>query len=283
MVIREALEYGKIHLSNNLYTNPLDESRKILSFLLKQDLSFVYINPDHPLDEGVRKRFLEIINKRSIGLPLEYIINEKNFYGRDFYVDERVLIPRWDTENLVSQVIELSLGREEIEILEIGVGSGAVSLTLGIELKEAKITGVDISYKALEVCKINKEKLGVKNVTFIYSDLFSNVEGKYDIIVSNPPYIKTRNMKELQKEVTYEPCLALDGGADGLDFYKSIAEKSKEYLYSEGILIFEIGHNQRKDLVDILEKNNYTNINWKKDLQGLDRVIWGHKEMKKNV
>lgn len=278
MVIGEALQYGKKSLSNNLYTDPLNESRKILSFLLNKDLSFVYVNLDFTLDEEVENRFVEIIYKRKSGLPLEYIINEKNFYGRDFFVDERALIPRWDTENLITATKDISEKIEKPKILEIGAGSGAISITLALEIKDSQVLGVDKSKEAIEVCEINKEKLDVDNVYFAYSDLFSNVFKKYDIIVSNPPYIKSEDIETLQLEVIHEPRIALDGGEDGLYFYREITEKSLKYLDDFGVLIFEIGHDQGMEVSEIMKLNGFKNISIKKDLQGHDRVIWGVKE-----
>ena len=278
MVIKEALIYGEKNLSNNLYTDPKNESRKILSFLLNEDLSFVYVYPEFKLDENIRDRYIQIIEKRKNGLPLEYIIQEKNFYGRDFFVDERALIPRWDTENLISQVVHIAKSISRPKILEIGAGSGAISLTLGIEIEDSSILGVDISKKALEVCEINKKIHQIENVSFGYSDLFSNVEGKYDIIVSNPPYLKTKDLMDLQVEVTHEPSGALDGGEDGLYYYRQITKESINYINPNGFLAFEIGYDQGDAVKEILEENNFEKIEIKKDLQGLDRVIWGVKE-----
>ena len=277
MVIREALEYGSKNLENNLYTNPLNESRQILSFLLEKDISFLYIYPDFQLNKEVEEKFVKIINKRRENYPLEYILNSADFYKRDFYVDERCLIPRWDTENLIEAVKEKSKNISNPKILEIGPGSGAISITLALELKNAFITGADISKDALKVCNINLNKYQIDNVEFIYSNLFENIKNKYDIIISNPPYIKSEEMNSLQEEVKKEPVLALDGGEDGLDFYKTISEESRDYLKKDGFLIFEIGHDQYDKVKEILINNKYIDINYKKDIQGFKRVIFGKK------
>lgn len=277
MVIREALEYGYKNLENNLYTNPLNESRQILSFLLEKDISFLYIYPDFQLNKEVEEKFVKIINKRRENYPLEYILNSADFYKRDFYVDERCLIPRWDTENLIEAVKEKSKNISNPKILEIGPGSGAISITLALELKNAFITGADISKDALKVCNINLNKYQIDNVEFIYSNLFENIKNKYDIIISNPPYIKSEEMNSLQEEVKKEPVLALDGGVDGLDFYKTISEESRDYLKKDGFLIFEIGHDQYDKVKEILINNKYIDINYKKDIQGFKRVIFGKK------
>lgn len=277
MVIREALEYGSKNLENNLYTNPLNESRQILSFLLEKDISFLYIYPDFQLNKEVEEKFVKIINKRRENYPLEYILNSADFYKRDFYVDERCLIPRWDTENLIEAVKEKSKNISNPKILEIGPGSGAISITLALELKNAFITGADISKDALKVCNINLNKYQIDDVEFIYSNLFENIKNKYDIIISNPPYIKSEDMNFLQEEVKKEPVLALDGGVDGLDFYKTISEESRDYLKKDGFLIFEIGHDQYDKVKEILINNKYIDINYKKDIQGFKRVIFGKK------
>lgn len=277
MVIREALEYGSKNLENNLYTNPLNESRQILSFLLEKDISFLYIYPDFQLNKEVEEKFVKIINKRRENYPLEYILNSADFYKRDFYVDERCLIPRWDTENLIEAVKEKSKNISNPKILEIGPGSGAISITLALELKNAFITGADISKDALKVCNINLNKYQIDDVEFIYSNLFENIKDKYDIIISNPPYIKSEEMNSLQEEVKKEPVLALDGGVDGLDFYKTISEESRDYLKKDGFLIFEIGHDQYDKVKEILINNKYIDINYKKDIQGFKRVIFGKK------
>ena len=190
MVIKEAIEFGRDKLKESLYTDPIKESRFILSFLLNKDLSFILINPDYELDEKTAEDFTNIILQRQAGQPLAYLIKTANFYGRDFFVDPRALIPRWDTENLVEQVIDLAMTIESPRILEIGAGSGAISITMGIEIPKAKVSGVDISPAALEVCNINLERYKDAKVEFFKSNLYENISGHYDIIVSNPPYIK---------------------------------------------------------------------------------------------
>lgn len=280
MVIKEALEYGYNNLSNCLYTEPLNESRKLLSFLLNKDLSYIYINQDFKLDVEVEKKFKSIIQKRKAGYPLEYIINSKYFYGREFYVDQGALIPRWDTENLIEAVKEYANTKDNLRILEIGAGSGAISITMALEIPKAIVDGVDISSEALEVCMINLEKYKLKNLSFYQSNLFENVKGKYDIIVSNPPYINRKDLVGLQIEVQKEPILALDGGEDGLDFYRKISKEAGQYLNSNGLLFFEIGYNQYEEVKKLLEENAFSNIEYKRDLQGYIRVIWGVKEEK---
>lgn len=274
MVIKEAIEFGRDKLKESLYTDPIKESRFILSFLLNKDLSFILINPDYELDEKTAEDFTNIILQRQAGQPLAYLIKTANFYGRDFFVDPRALIPRWDTENLVEQVIDLAMTIESPRILEIGAGSGAISITMGIEIPMAKVSGVDISPAALEVCNINLERYKDAKVEFFKSNLYENISGQYDIIVSNPPYIKRADLESLQSEVKKEPLNALDGGEDGLDFFRDIIKSAKDHLKESGYLVFELGAGQYEDVKKILLANNFTNIGYKKDLQGIIRVIW---------
>ncbi len=277
MRIKEALEYGREKLNKNQYIDPLGESRFILGRLLKKDILYIHLNIDQELAEDIQNEYMEIITKRSNNIPLQYIFSESNFYNRDFYVDERVLIPRWDTEVLVEEVIRLSKDFSSPKILEIGVGSGAVSITIGKEIIDSKVVGLDISDGALEVANTNLNKFKVTNVSFLKSNLFENIKDKYDIMISNPPYIKSKDMGTLQEEVKKEPTLALDGGDDGLDFYRRITCESPYYLKESGLLVFEIGHDQYSDIKRIFQENNFVNIGYKKDLQGFIRVVWGTK------
>lgn len=272
MVIRDALQYAIEELGDNKDFS-LNESRLILSFLLNKDLSFIHIHTDYDLDESTRKEFKEIIAKRKNNIPLQYIFKKAYFYGRDFYVDERVLIPRFDTEILVEKTINLAKNLDNPSILEIGTGSGIISISLSKEVENAKITAVDISSPALEVAKFNASNLQATSIDFMHSDLFENVGGKYDIIVSNPPYIDKIHMDKLQKEVKYEPELALYGGLDGLKFYEKIIKRAKNYLKDNSFILFEIGYDQFEDVKKLLEVSGYQDIDYYLDIQGYKRVI----------
>ncbi|MDO5650370.1 MAG: peptide chain release factor N(5)-glutamine methyltransferase, partial [Gallicola sp.] len=182
-------------------------------------------------------------------------------------------IPRFDTENLVHEVIGISKSMDSPQILELGSGSGAIACTLAMEVKKSDVIGADISDDALKVCNINKERYKINNLNFIKSDLFKNVEGIYDIIFSNPPYIKSDEMSVLQREVKWEPELALDGGVDGLDFYKKIIKESPNHLKYGGYLFFEIGYDQGLSVKQLLLDGGFNKIEIIKDLQGFDRVI----------
>ena len=206
----------------------------------------------------------------------------------NFYVDENVLIPQPDTEILVEEIINKynknineCINKEDdterkIEILDLCTGSGAIGISLAKYIKNSKVTCTDISMKALQVAKLNAEKnLVHKNMEFILSDLFENLqERKFDIIVSNPPYIKTEVINKLEKSVQNEPHLALDGGKDGLDFYKIISEESYKFLKLNGEIYLEIGYDQKEEVIKLLENTNkYEDIVCIKDLAGNDRVV----------
>lgn len=276
MVISEILKYGEENLSKNQYTDAKSESRRILSFLLNRDESFVLTNLDYEIDESTEKKFKAVIERRKNHEPIQYIFNRAHFYGREFYVDRGALIPRWDSENLI-EVVKDICKKEEPEILEIGCGSGAVSITLGMEIENAKVLGVDISRDALRVSNVNLEKYKLSNVKFYKSDLFKNIYSTYDIIISNPPYIKTEEMKNLQEEVKREPASALDGGMDGLEFYRNIIDEAYDFLNEDGYIVFEIGYDQFEPVKNLLISNGFKNIRYKRDLQGYKRVIYAER------
>ena len=209
--------------------------------------------------------------------PIQYITNHQEFFGYDFYVDENVLIPQPDTEILVEECIEISTKLEEmcktnIRILDLCTGSGAIAISLAKNIKNANIIASDISEKALEVAKKNSILNNVK-IEIIHSDLYENIKEKFNIVISNPPYIRTEVIKTLSEEVKKEPHLALDGGEDGLMFYRKIIKKSKEILEENGYLLLEIGFDQKQEVIDILKENNYKNIYSKKDLGNNDRIV----------
>ena len=199
--------------------------------------------------------------------------------GLDFKVNEDVLIPRQDTELLVENAITyIKSVKGDVDVLDMCTGSGCIAISIDRLCENAKVTAVDFSGKALVVAKENNA-LNKANVTFFQSDLFENVEKQYDVIVSNPPYIKTEEIESLMDEVRiHEPMMALDGDCDGLKFYKKIAKEGRQYLRSNGIIFFEIGYDQGQTVPAILEENGYKDIKVYKDLSGNDRVVTAGKE-----
>ena len=224
--------------------------------------------------------YMEKISKREEHIPLEYILGYTEFMGLTFLVREGVLIPRQDTELLVERVLNYlkqKIQGKKVKVLDMCTGSGCIAISIKKLAENVDVTAVDLSPKALKVAIDNAKQLDAK-VTFIESDLFENVSGKYDIIVSNPPYISKSDIETLMEEVkNHEPMMALDGDEDGLIFYKKISEKLNEYLSDDGMIFYEIGYDQGKTVPDILKQYNFKDINVYKDLSGNDRVVIARK------
>lgn len=285
MVINSLLKIGMEELEGIEYINPLLEARLLLEYILDVDQMYILINGNSDVNEDDEKNFLELIKKRKTGYPLQYIIKNANFMGLDFYVEEGVLIPRSDTEVLVEYLLEYidDLNTKDINLLDIGIGSGAIVLSTAYFKPYINAFGIDIENKPIEVTEKNIKKLEIKNVKILKGNLFEPIDNKdyynyFDIITSNPPYIDTEVIKSLQKEVKdFEPMIALDGGEDGLDFYRKIVLESKKFLRENGLLIFEIGYDQGIRVSKLLEQEEFKNIKILKDIQKLDRVVLGFK------
>lgn len=267
MEIREALIKGKEYYKDSKFADENREMKLILSTLLEVDSTYLYIHDDQELSKEIEDKFFDILTRRKQGEPLQYILGNQDFYKYNFIVKKGVLIPRYDTEISVSTI--LSKLNDGDRMLEIGSGTGCVSISVALE-KDVLIDAVDISDIAIENTRLNIEKFNLKNVNIIKSDVYENIDGKYDIIYSNPPYIKTEEIASLQAEVQHEPLLALDGGEDGLDVYKKIIKGLDSHLNENGYLILEIGFDQAEDLRNLLEGYKVEVI---KDLSGHDRVI----------
>ncbi|CEQ25733.1 peptide chain release factor N(5)-glutamine methyltransferase [Paraclostridium sordellii] len=282
MTIREILIKYMEKLSSISDTPKLDTEILLQKALGDVDRLYIQLNLDKKLSDEELKCFNEMINDRLNGRPIAYIVKNREFMALDFYVEEGVLIPRPDTEPLVEEVIELSKEMKDVTIVDIGTGSGAISVSLAKYIKNSYVYSLDISDKALSIGKKNAVNNEVDDkIEFIKSDVFTGIKDrnlKLDIIVSNPPYIKKEDIKTLHTQVKdYEPYIALEGGEDGLDFYRTITEESLKYLKSNGILAFEVGHDQANDVCTIMENHGYKKIYTKKDLQGIDRVVIGFK------
>ena len=239
-------------------------------------------------DEEIEKirYFIQKIGREKF--PVQYLLNEQEFYGRKFYVDKGVLIPRQDTEILVEKMIDTlkdKVLKNEIhpKILDIGVGSGIIGITAALEIESSYVLGVDISDKALETAQKNKEILKVSNIKFLKSDLFENVEFReFDMIVSNPPYISLNEVGIMSDDtLLHEPSEALFAENNGLYFYYEICQKASDYLADFGYLLFEIGYKQGKNVAKIMASSGFKNIEVVKDLAGLDRVVIGQKIINK--
>ena len=279
-----------------LEKNSIDESKLIaeiiFSHVLNVDRMMLFTKyRDEIEDEKIEKirYFIQKVGREKF--PVQYLLNEQEFYGRKFYVDKGVLIPRQDTEVLVEKMIEILknniLKNKNLEknlkihpkILDIGVGSGIIGITAALEIKDSYVLGVDISEKALETAEKNKELLKVPNIKFLKSNLFENVEFKqFDMIVSNPPYISLNEAGIMSDDtLLHEPSEALFAENDGLYFYYEICQKALDYLADFGYLLFEIGYKQGKNVAKIMTNSGFKNVEVIEDLAGLDRVVVGQK------
>lgn len=256
--------------------NPRLDAEVLLSHVLQKDRLYLYVHFDQPLEERELAVFREAVKKRAARLPVAYITGSKEFMGLDFQVTPAVLIPRPDTEILVETALKLLENKENPEILDIGTGSGAICISMLVNLPTAHGTTVDISADALAVAKSNGEKHEVtERLTFCQGDLFAPVKGKkFHAILSNPPYIPKADILELTPEVRQEPNLALDGGTDGLDFYRRIVEESKQYLVAGGFVAMEVGIDQAQLVVAMAEKTGFFKVSAiVKDYGGIERVV----------
>lgn len=274
MTIKQAITKGMIMLKSNNVESPKLKARLLLQYVLDKPRQYIIVYDNKEIDKQQQWQYFVNIKKLTKGIPLQHITHRQEFMKMDFFVDENVLIPRSDTEILVEEVIKIAQKYNSPRILDLCTGSGAIAISLKKFVPNADITAVDISEKALEIAQKNAEKLEAK-INFVKSDLFDKLDNKkFDIIVSNPPYIRKDEIKKLSEEVQKEPKIALDGGEDGLDFYRIIAEQAINYLKTGSFLCFEIGYNQKNDVIKIIEdEQNYKNTYCKKDLYGNDRII----------
>ena len=271
MKIKEMIEYGKKNLIKKEDAYIL--SRMLAKHFLRVDDTYLIINGEEEVKPFIFDFFQSAIQLLDNGMPIQYITNKQEFMGLSFYVDENVLIPQPDTEILVEEVLN-KINKQD-KILDLCTGSGAIGISLAKNTENIKIYMSDISEKALEIAQRNITKNKVEErCELIVSNMFENIYSKYDVIVSNPPYIESEEIKILPKEVRSEPIIALDGGFDGLDFYRIIANEAYKYLKENGILALEIGYNQKEKVIDLLNKTGkYKDIYCKKDLGGNDRVV----------
>ena len=276
MTIAEAMKKAMIELKNGKIEFPKLKSRLLMQYILNETRQYVIVNDMEELDKNKEKQYFMAIKKIRQGYPIEHITHQKEFMKLNFFVDENVLIPRQDTEILVEEVINIAKKNNSVKILDLCTGSGAIAVSLAKYLPQAQITAIDISKEALKIAKKNAISNDVEDkIIFINSDMFTNLnENKFDIIVSNPPYIKTNVIKDLGNEVKREPYIALDGGQDGLDFYKKIIKESNQYLKYGGYLCLEIGFDQKIDIIELIEnEDKFEKTYSKKDLFNNDRVI----------
>ena len=280
MKYRDLYSQGIETLSSENIPDAKVDARILLEYACKTDRNALFLRGDMEVKDEDEKTYLELLSKRIMHIPLQYLTGEQEFMGLTYKVNESVLIPRQDTECLVEIVLKHL--HDGMRILDMCTGSGCILISLLHYSNDCEGVGVDLSEEALNVARDNAERLsnnGISdkmNVNFVHSDLFENIDGNFDIIVSNPPYIKTEVIKGLMPEVReYEPMMALDGMEDGLYFYRKIISSAKEHLSRGGQLFFEIGYDQGQEVSDLMRKEGYTDVEVLKDLAGLDRVVYG--------
>ena len=257
--------------------DPEVDAALLLSHVTGQQPLSLRLDMTTVLSDDVLTRFDALVSRRLTRQPLQYLLHTQPFLGRDFYVDERVLIPRQDTETLVEEALKVV--KPEMKVLDMCTGSGCIIVSIVHNIPEVEGTATDISKQALLVAKENA-KLNQVSVTFERSDLFDNVTGTYDVIVSNPPYIRTGEVVKLMPEVQeFEPMEALDGKEDGLYFYRKIIKECKAYLKPGGHILFEIGYDQGEAVSGLLKEAGFKNVTVIKDLAHNDRVVTGMEDI----
>ena len=280
MNIQNAIQEGSKILKHYNCKTPLLDSEIIMSKVIHKDRCFIILNPNLIIKKNYLSDFRKLINQRSKGNPISYIIGSKSFWKNEFEINNNVLIPRPDTELIIEESLKLLKNKNKLNILDIGIGSGCILLSILNEKKNFRGVGIDISKKCIDLSKKNSFRLNLnKRVKFFKSDVDNFNYGKYDLIISNPPYISRANLKVLDKEVVnFEPRLALDGGLDGLSAIRKVVKKSSELIKKNGKLVLEIGFNQKKKVKQILTSKGFYINKILKDYAYNDRCIISTKQ-----
>jgi release factor glutamine methyltransferase len=275
MNIQTAVQRAELFLKKNKIKTPVLDSQILMSEAIKKEKEFIILNFDKEISNKSLEYFNNLINQRGRGEPIAYLVKKKYFWKYKFTVNRDVLIPRPDTEVLIEEVLKLTKNKDSLNLLDVGVGSGCILISILKDKKNFYGTGIDISKKSLDTCKINGENLGVINRLKLYKSDIDNFHfRKYDLIISNPPYIEKNKLKYLEKDVIgFEPKQALDGGIDGLSEISKVIERSSELIKKNGFLILEIGFDQKWKVKKILENKGFYIKKIVRDLSNNDRCI----------
>ena len=259
MNIEKAINHGSKILEKYSIRSAKLDSEILISKVIGHERDYILLNQNDYLNKDHLNHFKSLINQRSKGKPIAYLIGKKDFWNYEFKINNYVLVPRPDTELIIEEVLKLTKNKNRLKLLDIGVGSGCILLSILSEKKDFYGVGIDISKKCLDLSKINALNLGVQNrVKFFKTDVDNFNYGKYDLIVSNPPYIRKFDLKYLDKEVmNFEPKLSLDGGLDGLSVIRKVVKKASELIKTNGILILEIGFDQKDKVKRILKNKGF--------------------------
>ncbi len=275
MNLEKAIKHGTIILKKKKLKSAKLDSEILLSNVTGKKREFIILHQNDYLDKSLYNDFKDLIFQRSKGKPIAYLVGKKYFWNYEFQIEKDILIPRPDSELIVEEVLKLTKNKNKLRVLDIGVGSGCLLLSILSEKKNFFGIGIDISKKCLDLSKINAFKLGVSNrVKFFKTDIDNFNYGKYDLIVSNPPYINQFDLKKLNKEVVnFEPKLSLDGGLDGLSVLRKVIKKASKLLKLNGKLVLEIGFDQKDRVSEILRKKGFYINKVLKDYANNDRCI----------
>jgi len=275
MNIHNAIREGTKFLRKNNVNYPELDSELLLAKVLRKEREYLILNLDKNVNEDNLKDYKDLIEERSFGKPIAYLTKKKSFWNSEFEIREGVLIPRPDTEILIQEALKILKFKNQSSILDIGVGSGCILLSILREKPFSYGTGIDISNKSINLSNINAKKLGILNrVKFVKTDVDNFYFGKYDLIISNPPYIKNNEIKYLENDVkNFEPKLALDGGLDGTFKISKIIKKSSSLLKKNGKLILEISKDQKTNVIKLLKKEGFYINKTRKDYAQNDRCI----------
>jgi len=275
MNIEKAINEGYLQLKKNKIKSSHLDSEILMSQVIKKDREYLILNLNQKINGKAYKYYHDLINERSKGKPIAYITGKKFFWKHEFYIDQNVLIPRPETELIIEYVLKKYKNKTKLRLLEIGVGSGCVLLSILDEKKNFLGTGIDLTNKCLKICNNNAIKIGIKNRLKLHKSDIDNFNlGKYDLIISNPPYIKKIDLKYLDTDVKdFEPKMALDGGLEGLSEIRKVIKKSSELIKKKGILILEIAFNQKNDVKKLLNNKGFYINKVLKDYANKDRCI----------
>ena len=275
MNIQNAINNASLYLKKNSIKSYKIDSEILMSEATNKDKKFLILNYNQKLNQKYLDRYTNLVQQRSKGEPIAYLLKKKDFWKYEFYISNKVLVPRPETEIIIEEILNITQNKSKLKILDIGVGSGCILLSILKEKKNFYGVGVDISKKCIENSKINALKLGlIDRSKFVKSDIDNFFNGKYDLIVSNPPYINKLNLKYLERDIIdFEPKLALDGGLDGLSEIRKTINKSSQLIKKNGKLILEIAFDQKYKVIKLLKNKGFYINKVLKDYANNDRCI----------
>lgn len=276
MTVREIIENAEHKMAEAGIEESYYDSRALWEYATGQDRIAMLLNMNEQVDDGIYSRYMNFVHRRCDRTPLQYITGTQNFMGLDFLTAPGVLIPRYDTETVVSSAIDIIKKKKYTSVLDMCCGSGCIGLTIGHECNLNRLVLGDISGQAVSLTEKNADRLDIV-CNIVETDMFSGIDGRFDLIISNPPYIRSDVIPTLMPEVRdHEPKLALDGSADGLVFYRRISADAADYLNAGGYLVYEIGNDQGDEVSAIMRGNGFSDVTVLKDLNNNDRAVTGH-------